>query len=153
MSAPAADAQEALADAAAAQTQQESAAQDEQRSAVQERSQPLRARREAPARTQAKTAASDARIEGGLMAAPAPAAPAAPIAENMIPFAATAVPADAALEAAADADAQLSRRQWLHRIRERRDAGDHATARASLQRFQREHPHTRIPDDLRALLD
>lgn len=152
------DAQDARANAATARTQQESAAQWEQRSTVQERDQTLGARREAPARTQAKTAASDARMEGGLMAAPAPApapaAPAAPpIAEDRIPFAATASPADAAFEAVADADARLSRRQWLQRIRERRDAGEHAAARASLQRFQREHPRAHIPDDLRALLD
>lgn len=48
-------------------------------------------------------------------------------------------------------DARLAPADWLTRIRERRDAGDLAGARASLRRFMREYPHHRVPDDLRAL--
>ncbi|EKU26047.1 hypothetical protein XTG29_00847 [Xanthomonas translucens pv. graminis ART-Xtg29] len=66
---------------------------------------------------------------------------------------ADAYDADPAFAAAVERDAGLPPRRWLARIRERRDAGEHAVARASLQRLQREHPHTRIPDDLRDLLD
>ncbi|QNH16693.1 hypothetical protein HEP74_01827 [Xanthomonas sp. SS] len=98
-----------------------------------------------------------ARVEGNLSATPAPAPaamPAAPIAADTAPLAASARASgtDPALAAAAQNDARLSPRRWLARIRERRDAGEQAAARASLQRFQREHPHARIPDDLRELL-
>lgn len=58
-----------------------------------------------------------------------------------------------ALDAAVDADAALPRRQWLERIRERRDAGDVETARASLQRYLQQYPEVRVPRDLRPLLD
>ncbi|WP_138985780.1 hypothetical protein [Xanthomonas sacchari] len=57
-----------------------------------------------------------------------------------------------ALAAALEADAQLSPRRWLQRIRERRDQGELDTARASLLRFQRAHPQRSIPQDLRPLL-
>lgn len=49
-------------------------------------------------------------------------------------------------------DAALSRRQWLKRIRERRDAGDLSGARLSLQRFIQDYPEAHIPRDLRPLL-
>lgn len=58
-----------------------------------------------------------------------------------------------ALQTAVDADAALPRRQWLQRIRERRDAGDRDTARASLERYLQHYPETRVPRDLRQLLD
>ncbi|RRU23542.1 hypothetical protein EGJ34_02550, partial [Stenotrophomonas sp. 278] len=68
--------------------------------------------------------------------------------------------ADAARSAKADpiataveADALLPRRRWIQRIRERRDAGDVDTARASLERYLQQYPEVRIPRDLRALLD
>ncbi len=54
---------------------------------------------------------------------------------------------------AVDADALLPRRQWIERIRERRDAGDLETARASLQRYLQHYPEVRVPRDLRDLLD
>ena len=99
-----------------------------------------------------------ARVEGNLNAAPAPAPAAmsaAPIAADIPPLTASARASgtDPALAAAAQIDARLSPRRWLARIRARRDAGEQAAARASLQRFQHEHPHARIPDDLRELLD
>lgn len=50
------------------------------------------------------------------------------------------------------ADATLPRRQWLQRIRERRDAGDHANARASLKHFLHTYPQARVPRDLRDVL-
>lgn len=49
-------------------------------------------------------------------------------------------------------DAQLSRHDWLQRIRQRRDQGDIVGARASLALFRHEHRFTRIPQDLRSLL-
>lgn len=58
-----------------------------------------------------------------------------------------------ALTLAVDADAALPRRQWIKRIRERRDAGDMDTARASLERYLQHYPEARIPGDLRALLE
>lgn len=58
-----------------------------------------------------------------------------------------------ALTLAVDADAALPRRQWIKRIRERRDAGDLDTARASLERYLQAYPEARIPGDLRALLE
>ncbi|WP_102945640.1 hypothetical protein [Stenotrophomonas sp. VV52] len=58
-----------------------------------------------------------------------------------------------ALTLAVDADAALPRRQWIKRIRERRDAGDVDTARASLERYMQAYPEARIPGDLRELLD
>ncbi|KWV11617.1 hypothetical protein ATB53_19060 [Xanthomonas translucens] len=97
-----------------------------------------------------------ARIEGNLSAVPAPAPlaaiPDAPVAASA-DAAADAYDADPAFAAAVESDAGLPPRRWLARIRERRDAGEHAAARVSLQRLQREHPHTHIPDDLRDLLD
>lgn len=59
----------------------------------------------------------------------------------------------AAARAEIDADASLSRRQWLKKIRDRRDAGSVDLARASLERYLRTYPETRVPSDLRPLLD
>ncbi|ROP79898.1 hypothetical protein EDF74_0966 [Stenotrophomonas rhizophila] len=58
-----------------------------------------------------------------------------------------------ALHQAVAADASLPRKQWLKRIRERRDAGDVDTARASLERYLQQYPEVRIPRDLRQLLE
>ncbi|MFG3447749.1 hypothetical protein ACGFZ3_04125 [Stenotrophomonas sp. NPDC047960] len=58
-----------------------------------------------------------------------------------------------AIAVAVDADAALPRRQWIKRIRERRDDGDVDTARASLERYLQHYPEARIPQDLRELLD
>lgn len=49
-------------------------------------------------------------------------------------------------------DARLPRRQWLQKIRARRDAGDVAAARASLVLYLRHYPRTRPPRDLLPLL-
>lgn len=51
-----------------------------------------------------------------------------------------------------EADAMLSRHQWIKRIRERHEAGDLAGAKASLRRFAHDYPEARIPRDLRPLL-
>lgn len=51
------------------------------------------------------------------------------------------------------ADAQLPRRQWLQKIRERRDSGQRDLARASLERYLQQYPEARLPRDLRPLLD
>lgn len=58
-----------------------------------------------------------------------------------------------AVDAAVAADALLPRKQWLKRIRERRDAGDRDTARASLERYLQQYPEARVPHDVRQLLD
>ncbi|WP_448133451.1 hypothetical protein [Stenotrophomonas rhizophila] len=58
-----------------------------------------------------------------------------------------------AVDAAVAADALLPRKQWLKRIRERRDAGDRDTARASLERYLQQYPEARVPRDVRQLLD
>ena len=50
-------------------------------------------------------------------------------------------------------DADLSAEAWLLRIRERRNAGDAAGARASLLAFARAFPDRRVPDDLADLLE
>jgi len=65
---------------------------------------------------------------------------------------------DAALSATAvhaevAADAALPRRQWLQKIRERRDNGQRDLARASLERYLQSYPEARLPKDLRPLLD
>ncbi|UOF13164.1 hypothetical protein IEQ11_15550 [Lysobacter capsici] len=49
-------------------------------------------------------------------------------------------------------ESRLAPAEWLDRIRGYRDDGQAERARESLQRFRRAHPHTRVPDDLRALL-
>jgi len=65
---------------------------------------------------------------------------------------------DAALSATAvhaevAADASLPRRQWLQKVRERRDNGQRDLARASLERYLQLYPEARLPKDLRPLLD
>jgi hypothetical protein len=69
------------------------------------------------------------------------------------PTALSGMLSDSAVNAAVDADAALPRKQWLQRIRERRDNGDVDTARASLERYLQHYPETRVPRDLRQLLD
>lgn len=90
-------------------------------------------------------------------AAPAKSAPSAPgvMRRAAAPMAAPASADDAvrALHQAVAADAGLPRKQWLKRIRERRDAGDVDTARASLERYLQQYPEVRIPRDLRQLLE
>ena len=79
---------------------------------------------------------------------------AAPAAAKAVPSPAQdALPGNEAIAAAVEADALLPRRQWIQRIRERRDAGDHDTARASLERYLQHYPEVRVPRDLRALLE
>lgn len=89
--------------------------------------------------------------------APAKSAPGAPgvMRRAAAPMAAPASADDAvrALHQAVAADAGLPRKQWLKRIRERRDAGDVDTARASLERYLQHYPEVRIPRDLRQLLE
>jgi len=90
-------------------------------------------------------------------AAPTPAAEAARSAPGVMrraaaPTALGGFSADA-LAAAVEADALLPRKQWLKRIRERRDAGDLDTARASLERYLQQYPEARVPRDVRQLLD
>ena len=92
-------------------------------------------------RTQAKGAP-------GVMRRAAPATAPAPAAAS-----AYGAPSANAITVAVDADAALPRRQWIKRIRERRDDGDVETARASLERYLQHYPEARIPQDLRELLD
>jgi len=90
-------------------------------------------------------------------AAPAKPAPSAPgvMRRAAAPMAAPASADDAvrALHQAVAAAAGLPRKQWLKRIRARRDAGDGGTARASLERYLQQYPEVRIPRDLRQLLE
>lgn len=58
-----------------------------------------------------------------------------------------------AVQAEVDADARLPRRQWLQKIRARRDDGQRDLARASLERYVQQYPEARLPRDLRPLLD
>ncbi|MCU1068783.1 hypothetical protein [Stenotrophomonas maltophilia] len=58
-----------------------------------------------------------------------------------------------AVQAEVDTDAQLPRRQWLQKIRTRRDDGQRDLARASLERYVQQYPEARLPRDLRPLLD
>ncbi len=137
----------------ATRSREADAAQHEDRRVLQQRRQDRGERAgNAAASAQAWEAEGDAaRVEGNLSAVPA-TAPLAAIPDAPV-AAADAYDADPAFAAAVESDAGLPPRRWLARVRERRDAGEHAAARASLQRLQREHPHTRIPDDLRDLLD
>ena len=50
-------------------------------------------------------------------------------------------------------DGELAPAAWLERIRLRRDAGDLAGARESLQLLRRTHPEVVLPEDLRELAD
>jgi len=73
----------------------------------------------------------------------------------MAKAAATRQQMDAAASAAGidiEADTQLSRRQWIKRIRERMESGDVDGARASLHRFTYDYPEARVPRDLQPLL-
>ncbi|PSD47661.1 hypothetical protein C7E24_03845, partial [Stenotrophomonas maltophilia] len=58
-----------------------------------------------------------------------------------------------AVQTEVDADARLPRRQWLQKIRTRRDDGQRDLARASLERYMQQYPEARLPRDLRPLLD
>lgn len=109
-------------------------------------------------------AAPAAAAADALSAAPASTPRSAPgvTRRAMAPMAAPAAPAAAlepqhsaarALALAVEADAALPRKRWLTRIRERRDAGDLNTARASLERYLAQYPEVRIPRDLRQLLE
>ena len=93
-------------------------------------------------------------IERSAPAKPAPGAPGV-MRRAAAPMAVPAPADDAvrALHQAVAADAALPRKQWLKRIRERRDAGDVDTARASLERYLQHYPEVRIPRDLRRLLE
>lgn len=93
-------------------------------------------------------------IERSAPAKPAPGAPGV-MRRAAAPMAAPVSADDAvrALHQAVAADAGLPRKQWLKRIRERRDAGDVDTARASLERYLQYYPEVRIPRDLRQLLE
>lgn len=64
-----------------------------------------------------------------------------------------AAPVPQDLAALVQDDARLPRRQWLLKIRQRRDAGEFDAARASLERYLQDYPGTPLPADLRALLD
>lgn len=48
-------------------------------------------------------------------------------------------------------DSQLPPVDWIERIRQRRDAGDLASARASLGLLQRDYPQLPLPDDVLAI--
>lgn len=99
-------------------------------------------------------AAPRAALKNAPPAKPAPSAPGV-MRRAAAPMAAPASADDAvqALHQAVAADASLPRKQWLKRIRERRDAGDVDTARASLERYLQQYPEVRIPRDLRQLLE
>lgn len=99
-------------------------------------------------------AVTSSKTERSVPAKPAPGAPGV-MRRAAAPMAAPASADDAvrALHQAVAADAGLPRKQWLKRIRERRDAGDVDTARASLERYLQHYPEVRIPRDLRQLLE
>ncbi len=114
----------------------------------------------APALEKITTTGSRARqqatdIQSASMAAePARSAAGAPgVMRRAAPAAVSGTLSDNAVNAAVDADATLPRKQWLQRIRERRDNGDVDTARASLERYLQHYPETRVPRDVRQLLD
>ncbi|MFN7137471.1 MAG: hypothetical protein ACK4MU_08160 [Thermomonas sp.] len=114
----------------------------------------------APALEKITTTGSRARqqatdIQSAPMAAePARNAAGAPgVMRRAAPAAISGTLSDSAVNAAVDADATLPRKQWLQRIRERRDNGDVDTARASLERYLQHYPETRVPRDLRQLLE
>ncbi len=92
-------------------------------------------------------------------AAPAPApalvtspAPPAPLLDSYQRTSSANLSSPAMEQSSVEADAALSRRQWLKRIRERREHGDLDGARASLALFQAHYPSARVPRDLRELL-
>lgn len=84
----------------------------------------------------------------------APADPAFRAQRSTDPASATASPSPSAasVQREVEADARLTRRKWLQRIRQRRDAGDVDLARASLERYLAQYPETRLPRDLQPLL-
>ena len=92
------------------------------------RSRAAQATSAAPASAQAEAAASDTPVSG-------------------IGRAATVTVTDLPVSS----DRQLSPTDWIERIRQRRDAGDLAGARASLALLQRDHPGLVLPDDVRAI--
>ena len=117
-------------------------------------------------------AANDGLQRAREVAPPSPPAPPAPPAQVMAappppPQVAIRLPAPASAEAALAAapardssivpdletDTALPPRQWLQRIRQRHTDGDDAGARASLRQLIATHPKTRIPRDLRPLLE
>lgn len=64
--------------------------------------------------------------------------------------------ADAAITIAdipVEQDRRLEPAAWLERIRQRRDAGDAAAARESLEAFRLVHPRLPLPSDLQALAE
>jgi hypothetical protein len=129
-----------------------------------------------PARRNHATYTTGARARAEQRERAAGNAAAAPPAPASVPSASEAAPASAAASAEAQTldrievtgsrirqdrdwsqvpvsdDTRLPAADWLERIRARRDGDDIDNARASLQRFQREYPRVRVPDDLRELL-
>ncbi|MGH8084821.1 MAG: hypothetical protein ACREPV_06055 [Lysobacter sp.] len=102
--------------------------------------------------------------------APAPPAAAAPRSRNLLApsaapmsvstesVASDAQSADAATGATVTvidlpvaSDSRLPPVDWIERIRQRRDAGDLASARASLALLQHDYPRLPLPDDVRAI--
>lgn len=81
--------------------------------------------------------------------APAPASAAYPAPASPLPD--SAHPADFLQQL--EADQRLPRRQWLSQIRRHREAGNLELARCSLTHFLLRHPGTRLPDDLRELME
>lgn len=103
----------------------------------------------------AEPLAADAESSSSRTARSLRAAPANAQANNPQAFAQRKQAASLSAEAVQDAvlaDAQLTRRQWLQKIRHRRDAGDVDVARASLERYLFQYPETRLPRDLQPLL-
>jgi hypothetical protein len=129
-----------------------------------------------PARRNHATYTTGARARAEQRERAAGNAAAAPPAPASVPSASEAAPASAAASAEAQTldrievtgsrirqdrdwsqvpvsdDTRLPAADWLERVRARRDGDDIDNARASLQRFQREYPRVRVPDDLRELL-
>ncbi len=103
----------------------------------------------------AEPRAADAESSPSRTARSLRAAPANTQANNPQAFSQRKQAASLSAEAVQDAvlaDAQLTRRQWLQKIRHRRDAGDVDVARASLERYLFQYPETRLPRDLQPLL-
>lgn len=141
--------------------------------AIAERSVPPPARQDAPppaaapkADSAAASATAPAAVSSGPTTKRAPMPPSASTRDGHDARAARLFQAPAAKQARAapatisaqavqqevEADARLTRRQWLQKIRHRRDAGDADIARASLERYLAQYPETRLPRDLQPLL-
>lgn len=126
--------------------------------------QAFRARAAESARMAPSRPAPPAAPAAAVMAAPAPAAeafakpartPQETAAQDTAEVAAATASAPlsaAAVQQEVEADARLTRRQWLQKIRHRRDAGDVDMARASMERYLAQYPETRLPRDLQPLL-